>query len=440
MKTLDDYIKTKKPWEAEGVEWRRVKLKELVENVKSGFALSKQKRRKLDANNGIPQLRPYNIVNWNKINLNELTYIPKDMQGVEEYLIENEDVLFNNTNSIELVGRAAVYKELNGNYTYSNHITRIRVKKEIIIPNFLSWYLNFLWSKGFFYLKATKWIGQAGISNKKLLSIKILLPFRNGKPDLETQKKIVEYIEANFSRIDKILEKKKRELKQLDELWESVLEQAFKPREREEWREVRLGDKNHFHIETGATPKTSVKEYWKNGTIKWATPKDLGKNNGKYIYDTDRKITEAGLNSCSTTVISKGSIIISTRAPIGHIAILGDEMCFNQGCKGLVLKNKSILSEFVYYVLLTKIELMKTLGSGPTFEELSKDKLASIKIPLPFRNNQPDLEKQKEIANYLDSVYDKIKTLKEKIQKQITLLEEMKESILDEVFNHGEAG
>jgi len=80
------------------------------------------------------------------------------------------------------------------------------------------------------------------------------------------------------------------------------------------------------------------------------------------------------------------------------------------------------------------MELMKTLGSGPTFEELSKDKLGIIKIS--FRNNQPDLEKQKEIANYLDNVYEKIKTLKEKIQNQISQLEEMKESILEEVFTY----
>ena len=223
-----------------------MKLGKVTKDVKPGFALSKQKRRKINANNGIPQLRPYNIANWNKINLDELTYIPKSMDGIEEYFIKNDDVLFNNTNSVELVGRSAVYKGSDGKYTYSNHITRIRVKDQIIKPDFLSWYLNYLWNKGFFYLKATKWIDQAGVSNKKLISIKIPLPFRNGKPHLETQKKIVEYIETNFSRIEKILEKKKKELEKLDELWENVLEQAFKPKKGEEWREVRLGEVAHI--------------------------------------------------------------------------------------------------------------------------------------------------------------------------------------------------
>jgi len=201
-----------------------------------------------------------------------------------------------------------------------------------------------------------------------------------------------------------------------------------------EWREVRLGDKNYFYIETGATPETSVKEYWENGIIKWATPKDLGKNNGKYLFDTDRKITEAGLNSCSTTLIPKGSILISTRAPIGHIALLGDEMCFNQGCKGIIIKTNQILSEFIYYVLLTKVELMKILGSGPTFEELSKNKLGTVEIPLPFRNGKPDLETQKKIVEYIETNFSRIDKILEKKKKQLEQLDELWESVLEQAF------
>ena len=436
MAKLEDVIKPQKPWEVEGVEWREVKIREVVEDVKSGFALSKQKRRKIDANSGIPQLRLYNIANWNKINLDELTYIPKSMEGIEEYFIRNEDVLFNNTNSIELVGRAVVYKELNENYTYStysNHITRIRVKKTIIIPDFLSWYINFLWSKGFFYLKATKWIGQAGISNKKLLSIKIPLPFRNGKPDLETQKKIVEYIEANFSRIDKILEKKKKELEQLDELWESILDQAFKPKGGEEWGEVRLGEvAEHF---MGGTPKTTVDEYW-NGNIPWISAKELS-NNDVYITKPTRYITEKGLKESNARVAPKDSILLVTTASLGNVAIAGINLAINQQITAIVPKN-GVWFKYLYYYLSNNATRLLLRGQT-TFKHINQKMVRKLPVLIPFRNNQPDLEKQKEIANYLDGVYEKIKALKEKIQKQITQLEEMKESILDEVFNHDEA-
>jgi len=434
---LDNFTKSQKPWEVEGVEWREVKLKEIVEDIKSGFALSKQKRRKIDANNGIPQLRPYNIANWNKINFDELTYIPENMQGIDEYFIENGDVLFNNTNSIELVGRAVVYKELDGNYTYSNHITRIRVKKQIITPDFLSWYLNFLWNKGFFYLKATKWIGQAGISNKKLLSIKIPLPFRNGKPDLETQKKIVEYIEANFSRIDAILEKKKKELEQLDELWESVLEQAFKPKEGEEWREVRLGDLVKEKPRYGLT--TKAKDKGKFVFLRITDIDDQGeiKNNNFKFVDLDE-------SQKAKYDIRKGDLLLARSGSVGNFFIAFQDYP-NWIYASYLIRFRLDISKvhlmFVRYYLSSQyfkkwVSFQKRPGAQPN---INAKEYSSFKIPIPFRNNQPDIEKQKEIANYLDSVYEKIKALKEKIQNQITQLEEMKESILDEVFNHDEA-
>jgi len=419
--------KTKKPWEVEGVEWREMRLGELIKE-KPRYGLTAKAKDK----GNFVLLRITDINDQGEIKSNNFKFVDLDESEKAKYDIRKGDLLLARSGS---VGNFFIAFQDYSNWIYASYLIRFRLDLNKVHLMFVKYFLSSQYFK--------KWVSfqkrpgaQPNINAKEYSSFKIPLPFRNGKPDLETQKKIVEYIEANFSRIDKILEKKKKELELLDELWESVLEQAFKPKEGEEWREVRLGDKNYFHIETGATPKTSVREYWENGAIKWVTPKDLGKNNGIFIHDTERKITELGLNSCSTTVIPKGSIIISTRAPIGHIAILGDDMCFNQGCKGLVIKDSDITSKFIYYALLTKIDLMKMLGSGPTFEELSKDKLTLIKIPIPFRNNQPDLEKQKEIANHLDSVYEKIKILKEKIQNQITQLEEMKESILEEVFGH----
>ena len=196
------------------------------------------------------------------------------------------------------------------------------------------------------------------------------------------------------------------------------------------WRWVRLGDKDLFHIETGSTPKTDVKEYWQNGNIKWITPKDLGKLTNKFIFDTERKITQDGLNSCSTTIIPKGSIIISTRAPIGHIAICGDEMCFNQGCKGIVIKNKNqVLNDFLYYVLLTKVKEMDALGSGATFKEISRKKLASIQIPLP------PLPEQKRIVARIEALFSKIDEIKRLRKEANDLAKTLLPSALHEVFS-----
>ena len=94
-----------------------------------------------------------------------------------------------------------------------------------------------------------------------------------------------------------------------------------------------------FEVETGSTPSTMVSEYWEGGSIKWITPLDLGKLNSAFISQTSRNITQKGLENSSATVVPAGSIIISTRAPIGYLAVLNESMAFNQGCKALLPKN-----------------------------------------------------------------------------------------------------
>lgn len=151
------------------------------------------------------------------------------------------------------------------------------------------------------------------------------------------------------------------------------------------WKIVNI--KELFNVETGSTPSTNISEYW-NGKIKWITPKDLGQLNSAYISDTERKITENGLKNCSSKIIPKSSIIISTRAPIGYIAILGEEMAFNQGCKSLVRKSQDVFYPFFYYLLLTKVKEMNRLGSGATFKEISKSQIENLSIPFPPLSTQ----------------------------------------------------
>ena len=154
-----------------------------------------------------------------------------------------------------------------------------------------------------------------------------------------------------------------------------------------------------FEVASGSTPSTNVESYWSaNGNgIKWITPKDLSKLEGSYILDTERKITQDGLNSCSARLIPKGSIILSSRAPIGYVAVMNDEMACNQGCKALIpRKSKELDPLYFYYLFLTKEKELNNLGSGSTFKELSKTKLEEFQIEIH------DLKTQQEIAYVLE--------------------------------------
>jgi type I restriction enzyme S subunit len=248
-------------------------------------------------------------------------------------------------------------------------------------------------------------------------------------PPLEEQKRIVSRLELLVSRAEEAKRLRKLAREEAKKIMQAALNKVFsKADEEEKWEWVKLGDERLFYIETGSTPRTDVPEYW-DGNIKWVTPKDLGKVTEKFIFDTERKITQRGLMSCSTKIVPKGAIIVSTRAPIGYIAIAGDDMCFNQGCKAIIIKDTTkVLPDFIYYALLTKVEEMNALGSGATFKEISRKKMASMLIPLPT------VDEQKRMVAYLDKLREKVVFLESFQQKTEDELEKLIPSILDKAF------
>jgi type I restriction enzyme S subunit len=159
------------------------------------------------------------------------------------------------------------------------------------------------------------------------------------------------------------------------------------------WSTVRLED--CAEIISGATPSTSESAYW-DGDVCWATPKDLSELEGAYISDTPRKITRSGLQSCAATVLPPDSVLFSSRAPIGHVAINTVPMATNQGFKSFVPNRERLHAKFLYHWLRRNRPYLESLGNGATFKEVSKAVVARIEIPLP------PLPEQRRIAEILD--------------------------------------
>ena len=159
------------------------------------------------------------------------------------------------------------------------------------------------------------------------------------------------------------------------------------------WRWAKLGEV--CEIVGGSTPKSGVDEYW-NGHIPWITPTDLAQLKTKYIDSTQRAITQRGYESCSTQLVPAGSVVMSSRAPIGYLGIATMDLCTNQGCKTFV-SNSMVEAEFLYRVLLAYMRDIQVLGAGSTFPEVSKSTLLSFRIPLP------PLEEQRRIVAELDA-------------------------------------
>ena len=164
----------------------------------------------------------------------------------------------------------------------------------------------------------------------------------------------------------------------------------------------------------GATPSTKKPENYENGNIAWITPKDLAGFSGRYISNGERNITEQGLKSCSAQLIPKHSILFSSRAPIGYIAIAANEVCTNQGFKSIV-PNDGIDYLFLYNLLKYNKKKIENLGSGTTFKEVSGSTMKSIQVTIP-----ETIEEQRKISTILSLIDDKIEE-NEKINKNLVV-------------------
>ncbi len=184
-----------------------------------------------------------------------------------------------------------------------------------------------------------------------------------------------------------------------------------------------------FNTKSGATPVSSILDYW-NGDIYWVTPEDLGSIDDKLIFDTRRKITTEGYKSCGTELASTGSLVLSKRAPIGQVAILGVDAACNQGC--FLLTRKANLDErFFYYCLVYLRQNLEILGRGSTFMELSTDDLRSIFLP------NPSFECQRRIADYLDAETAQIDALVAEKERMLALLEEKRAALISRAVTRG---
>ena len=250
----------------------------------------------------------------------------------------------------------------------------------------------------FYYLKFLK-IEEAGYSRH----FKFLKRFKIYLPPLVEQQRIATLLDS----ANNMLHLYKLSIRILDKLAQSMFIQMDKLAT----NKFKLNEISE--IKSGATPKSKKKEYW-NGKICWATPRELNKLDDIFINTTLRKITSKALKSCSASLLPINSILFSSRAPIGHIAINTVPMTTNQGFKSFIVDKNIVEPIYLYYWLNHNRKFLQDMGVGATFKELSKNLISSIKIDLP------DLSKQHIFVKKINSLY------KIKIDKKNIILKHLK--------------
>jgi type I restriction enzyme S subunit len=184
-----------------------------------------------------------------------------------------------------------------------------------------------------------------------------------------------------------------------------------------------------FEIVSGSTPESGNPDYW-DGDIAWVTPEDVSQTEGGVLRDTRRKLTLKGFANSGAMMAGTGGIVLTKRAPIGQLAMLGIDACSNQGCFLLSAKS-GVEPRFFFYVLANSVPLLQALGRGSTFMELSTDDLKSLRVPVPL------LHTQVATADFLDRETARLDALVAAKQRQLDLLAEKRRAVIATAVTRG---
>lgn len=274
---------------------------------------------------------------------------------------------------------------IEGKCWINNHAHVLKPNSEIILDTYLAFVLNKMDLS--YYI--TGEVNVPKLNQANLLSIKIPLP------PLDVQQKIV----AEIEKIESEGKELGIELKTSQEKIDGIVDACFSSSCSVE----QIG--NITEIYNGGTPSTKNQEYW-NGNIYWATLVDT-KN--KYLYSTQRTITEKGLNSCNATLLPINAVLFSSRATIGDVSIAKVPVSTNQGYKNFICNDQKLHYEYLYYILKHEAKAIEALANGMTYPEISKALISTYKIPLP------SLDQQQKIVAEIEKIEAKIKAVQVKL-------------------------
>ncbi len=369
-------------------EWKTYKLGEIAEIIARGISPKY-------AETGVPVINQ-KCVRDGKIKFNDIKFNNAAIKKIskEKYLRKN-DILVNSTGHGTL-GRVGQINFEISEHTYDSHVTLIRIDKPFD-PIFVGYKLKSLQS--YIESMAEGSTGQTELNREKLRQLEITIP------DFSTQIQIAQILTSLDDKIELNL--------QMNQTLETMAQALFKEwfvnfnfpnfdGELENdlpkgWRMGKLGEM--IDVKGGTTPSTTKEEYW-NGEFYWTTPKDLSNIQAPVLIDTERKITELGVKQISSGVMPKGTLLLSSRAPIGYIAISQVPISINQGY--IAIQGKLVSNLFMLFWLKQNMDAVKSKANGSTFQEISKSNFREIETIIP---SNEILKQFDEMAN---PVFEKI--------------------------------
>ncbi|SDX30616.1 restriction endonuclease subunit S [Aequorivita viscosa] len=374
--------------------WKTYKLGDFAD-VQNGYAFKSKDLK----DSGIPVIKIKNIISPNVVLEGAGYYSGKLDDKLEKYVIKRNDFLISMTGSTVNVMSSAVGKM--GTYRLDDiALLNQRVGKIYITDNdvadfdYVCYFLNRYEINYSLALNATGSANQANISPAQIRDLEILLP------PLPEQKAIAQILSA----IDDKIENNRAINKTLEEMAMALYKHwfvDFGPFQDGAFVESELGEipegwTTHeflelFDLLSGGTPKTTEKDYW-NGKFEWVSAKDIGNSGNIYINDTEKKITQLGLDNSSTKILPEDSVILVARGSVGKFGMIAKPMAMNQSCYGVYSKSK--YSQATTYLLIDSLmRHFLNVAYGSVFDTITTSTFKNIKVLLPPNDVMEKIQK-----------------------------------------------
>lgn len=400
--------------------WQWIKLENVACDIQTGFTFSKKNAR----GGEILQIRPYNIGIDGELDFRKKFFVSKEALPKNWSPLAPGDVLFNNTNSVEFLGKTALVRE-NMDVAFSNHITRIRVRPYLCEGAWLALTLNILQQQGFFAQQCHRWIGQAGYSVKNLR--KTFIPL----PPLSEQQRIMKRLETVMNRLQKVQHLRQKAQEKVSFLWEAILSEIF-PRSDSAlpfgWQLVRLGEVCEINPKrprlsrdpaapTTFVPMSAIDDF--SGVITETNIRPFAEVQKGYTYFEEGDVLFAKITPC----MENGKSAIARN--------LIDGFGFGSTEFHVLRPKKEVMSEWIWFFVRQRnfLNSAKTVFRGCTGQQrVPAQFLQDVTIPLP-----PFIE-QKRIVERLEVIQKKLRALeKAQVQTDVTL-NQLKKTILVKAF------
>ena len=394
--------------------WRLETLENLITEAQSGFAIGERD------SNGAIQLRMNNVTTQGTFDWTSFIRVPTNEETLEFYKLRAGDVLFNNTNSTELVGKTVLFRDHAEPVTFSNHFTRLRTRRDELEPGYLTHWLISQFQQKVFADICDKWIGQSAVQKKKLLALKIPLP-----PTIEEQRRIASILDGQMKAVEQARLAVEEQLAAANLLPNAFLRSVFESEESQHWQKRKLGEL--CEVVRGSSPRPQGDKRYYGGNVPRLMVADLTRD-GMFVTPKIDFLTEEGAKL--SRPMKKGEVVMAVSGNPGLPAILAVDACIHDGFVGLrYLDTNKVNTKYLYHLLSVSKNDQSQNATGAIFRNLTTDQVRAIEIPLP-----PTIEKQEKVVEKLNEQMQAVETLKKSLIEKLEAVKKLPAALLRKAF------